>query len=179
MSKLLISADVEASGLVPGLYDMISVGLVVIEPGLERAFYGEFAPVHDLYMDGAYRSIGVTREQHLAMPPAANAANDMYAWLMSLEANRLVIVSDNPAFDFPFLVWYLLRFVEINPLGHSARRIGDFSAGLKRNFMESQGWKKLRQTKHTHNALDDAKGNAEAFMALIENNGLRKPWAVK
>lgn len=176
MKKVFISADVEASGPVPGLHDLISVGLVVIEPGLSRTFYGEFAPLHDKYQDGAYRSIGVTREQHLAMPAPAVTTRSMINWLDSIEASRLVIVSDNPGFDFPFLVWMLWAFEDRNPLGHSARRIGDFYAGTKNNFMESQGWKKLRQTKHTHNALDDAKGNAEALMALMQRNGIKAPW---
>jgi hypothetical protein len=177
--KIFLSADTEASGPVPGLFDMISVGLVVIEPGLTRTFYGEFAPLHDLYSEGAYKSIGMTREQHLAMPNAGVTTFEMYHWLMNLNASRILTVSDNPGFDFAFLVWYLEKFVGKNPLGHSARRIGDFSAGLKNNFMETQGWKKLRRTAHTHHPVDDAKGNAEALMTLMDNHGLKAPWHAK
>jgi hypothetical protein len=31
----------------------------------------------------------------------------------------------------------------------------------------------LRKTKHTHNPVDDAKGNAEALLHMIENMELR------
>ncbi len=171
-----ISVDVEASGPVPGFFDMISVGMVLIEPTLTQTFYAEFAPLHDRYDEGAYKSIGITREEHEAMPPAEASTLAMIDWLDNLGTGRKVMVSDNPAFDFPFVSWHCHRFHGRNPLGHSARRIGDLSAGLKRNYLETQGWKRLRKTKHTHNALDDAKGNAEALMALIDQNGLKAPW---
>ena len=32
--------DIEADGPIPGDYSVISFGTVVIEPGLERTFYG-------------------------------------------------------------------------------------------------------------------------------------------
>ena len=32
----------------------------------------------------------------------------------------------------------------------------------------SKNFKHLRKTKHTHNPVDDAKGNAEAFQEIIE-----------
>ena len=179
MNNIIISVDTEASGPVPGLFDMISVGLVVVEPGLNRTFYAEFAPLHDLYLQGAYDSIGVTREQHLAMPDPAIGAHAMVEWAESLGGKYQPTVSDNPAFDFPFLSWYALKFTGRTPFGHSARRIGDFAAGLERDWMAKQRWKKLRQTKHSHNALDDSKGNAEALMALCENNDVRVPWHAK
>lgn len=175
---ITVIADVEASGPVPGLFDLISVGLVVVEQGLTRTFYAECAPLHDLYLDGAYKSIGVTREQHLAMPDPSILAHDMVAWAESL-GDRPGIASDNPGFDFPFLAWYSWKFTGRNPFGHSARRIGDFAAGLERNWAARQDWKKLRRTRHTHNALDDSKGNAEALMALTDKHNVRAPWRAK
>jgi hypothetical protein len=179
MSNIVISVDTEASGPVPGLFDMISVGLVVIEPGLSRTFYAEFAPLHDRYIQGAYDSIGVTREQHLAMPDPEIGARAMVDWAESLGSGRQPTTSDNPAFDFPFLSWYAWKYTGRNPFGHSSRRIGDFAAGLNRSWSGRQDWKKLRQTKHTHNALDDSKGNAEALMTLFQQNDLKAPWDVK
>ena len=35
-----IMVDVEADGPCPGLYSMVSFGAVVVEPKLERSFYG-------------------------------------------------------------------------------------------------------------------------------------------
>ena len=45
---------------------------------------------------------------------------------------------------------------------------GDYSIykGVVRDV--SKNFKHLRKTKHTHNPVDDAKGNAEAFLEIIE-----------
>jgi hypothetical protein len=81
---------------------------------------------------------------------------------------RPVFVSDNPAFDF---MWIACMFDEGalgNPFGHSGRRISDFYAGLLGKFERTQGWKRLRQTVHDHNPVNDAMGNVEAFARLLE-----------
>jgi hypothetical protein len=59
----------------------------------------------------------------------------------------------------------------MNPFGHSARRIGDFYAGLLGDFQSTQKWKRLRRTKHDHHPVHDALGNAEALIRLL--NGER------
>lgn len=81
--------------------------------------------------------------------------------------DRAVFVSDNPAFDF---MWIACGFSEHgidNPFGYSARRIGDFYAGLRRDWRETQTWKRHRITKHTHDPLDDVRGNLEALRFLL------------
>lgn len=75
-------------------------------------------------------------------------------------------VSDNPAFDFQWINDGFFRALGYNPFGHSARRIGDYYAGLQGDFYCKQAWKGLRVTKHTHHPVDDAMGNAEAFERL-------------
>ena len=69
-------------------------------------------------------------------------------------------------FDFAFVNWYFHTFHGSNPFGWSARRIGDLFAGQQGRAKPA--WHHLRTTAHTHNALDDAKGNAEAVLALAE-----------
>jgi len=89
------------------------------------------------------------------------------AWLSTWE-QPLVFVSDNPAYDWQFINYYFHKFMGKNPFGHSARRIGDFYAGLMRNILASgRDWKRLRRTPHDHDPVHDAMGNAEAFDALI------------
>lgn len=78
-----------------------------------------------------------------------------------------VFVSDNPAYDFMWIAYTLDQYGFDNPFGHSARRIGDFAAGLSKNWRNTNKWKKLRVTKHTHNPVDDAMGNAEALRRLL------------
>ena len=79
-----------------------------------------------------------------------------------------IFVSDNPAFDFPWINFHFHHLMNFNPFGWSARRIGDYYAGLCGDFRNASKWKKLRITKHTHHPVDDAMGNAEAFKRMQE-----------
>lgn len=90
------------------------------------------------------------------------------AWLASFEDSRLVMVSDNPAFDWQWINDGFWRYLGRNPLGFSARRIGDFYAGLTGDFYNANKWKHLRLTKHDHNPVNDAMGNAEAFDRMVK-----------
>ncbi len=85
---------------------------------------------------------------------------------------RPVFVSDNPAFDWQWINYYFWKYFNSNPFGHSARRIGDFYAGLMGDFRQTNSWKNLRITPHTHHPVDDAMGNVEAFKRMI--NGERR-----
>jgi hypothetical protein len=84
-------------------------------------------------------------------------------------ADRLTFVSDNPAYDWQWINFYFWKHLGRNPFGHTARRIGDFYAGLKRNWHTSNDWKSLRRTKHDHNPVNDAMGNAEAFGTILNH----------
>src|SRR3990167_2851151 len=55
---------------------------------------------------------------------------------------RPLFVSDNPAYDWQFINYYFHLFLGHNPFGHSARRIGDFYAGLIGDFTNASSWKK-------------------------------------
>lgn len=79
----------------------------------------------------------------------------------------LVFVSDNPAYDWQWINYHFWHELGHNPFGHSARRIGDFYAGLCGEWSNTQKWKRLRITKHTHNPINDAMGNAEAFARIL------------
>ena len=84
-----------------------------------------------------------------------------------------VFVSDNPAFDF---MWMACGFAEHdlgNPFGHSARRIGDLAAGLAGDWRQTSAWKRLRETGHDHNPVNDALGNAEALAVLLSRHHQR------
>ena len=93
-------------------------------------------------------------------------------WLTEItKGERPVFVSDNPAFDWQWINDGFWRNLDKNPFGHSARRIGDFYAGLVGDFTNASSWKKLRVTPHDHNPVNDAMGNLEAFERLL--NGER------
>lgn len=93
---------------------------------------------------------------------------DFSDWLNQVcgTSSRPVFVSDNVAYDWQWINDGFHRYLGRNPFGHSGRRISDYYAGLVRDFSKTQKWKKLRITKHDHNPVHDALGNAEAFRRL-------------
>jgi len=93
---------------------------------------------------------------------------DFNAWINSFGKGRKVFISDNPAYDWAPINFYFHKYFNGNPFGHSARRIGDFYAGLVGDFNKASEWKRLRITKHDHNPVNDAMGNVEAFARIIK-----------
>jgi len=97
----------------------------------------------------------------------AEVASAFRGWLAGVMTGRPVFVSDNPAFDWQWIA-AMFAVAEIeNPFGHSARRIGDFYAGLARTWPNTQEWKRWRVTSHDHNPVHDALGNVEAFQRML------------
>lgn len=89
-------------------------------------------------------------------------------WVKDATDGRSIFVSDNPAFDFMWVTYYFDSTIGVTPFGHSARRIGDFFAGMRRDWYTTQAWKKWRVTKHDHHPVHDAMGNVEAFKRIME-----------
>jgi len=162
-----VVVDVEADGPCPGLYSMVSFGAVIVEPGLPRAFYGQTRPISEDWRADALAISGHTREEHLTFPHPLETMRRFDDWLrQQIKTGQKVFISDNPAFDWQFINYYFHRYLDANPFGWSARRIGDMYAGMKGDVQAS--WKHLRKTKHDHHPVNDAKGNAEALLAMRE-----------
>ena len=171
--SILLSVDVEASGPAPLHGDMISFAAVIIEEGLGRSFEsGNMRPECEHYLPEAYAAIGVTREQHLAAPCSIRDRILAFAdWLEGLRDNRIIMISDNPGFDFQWMNFELMNHVGQQLLGHSARRIGDVWSGLRKRPTETSTWRRYRVTPHDHNPLNDAMGNAEAWLEMWRLHG--------
>lgn len=175
-----ISVDVEADGPCPGLYSMVSFGAVVIDPRLDKTFYGQTAPISDKYIPQALAVSGHTREEHEAFPKPEIEIARFHTWLDALQAQNkgdrgLVFISDNPAFDWQFINYYLHRYVGKNLFGFSAKRIGDLCAGMEESVYLGNKWKQFRKTRHTHHPVDDAMGVAEGVLGL-KRAGLKVPF---
>lgn len=166
--------DIEADGPAPGLYSMVSIGVVKLDRGLKERFKADLAPISEKFDQEHLDGCHLTREQTLGFGDPAQAMRDLAAWVKRHHdpATKLEIVSDNPGFDWGFLNYYMHLFLGENPLGHSARRLGDLCAGLHGQWSATSAWKSLIQTPHTHDALDDALGNAEALLALADQMGM-------
>lgn len=166
--------DVESDGPCPGLYNMISFGLVCVGD-LERSFLSEVAPVLDAEgVKQARDVVGVSYQTQLGYRPAETVMKEAVAWVSDVTGGkRAVFWSGNPAFDWQFWNWYCHRFVGANPGGFSARRIGDLDAGRRGEPLNTSAFKKRRETVHTHDPVDDARGNAEALRWVLQQLGER------
>lgn len=164
--------DIESDGPIPGDYSMISFGAVLVSEKLDTTFYGELMPISDLFQDEALRVSGFTREQTLKFPEPEKTMLDFANWLDKVvhPAEKLIFISDNNGFDWMFMCWYFHHFLKKNPFGFSSQNLGSLYKGLVKDVFKS--FKHLRKTHHTHNPVDDAKGNAEALLAMKKSMGL-------
>ena len=165
--------DVEADGPVPGLYSMIELGAIIVDPQLDRTFYTTVAPISDQYIQGALDVTNYTRKQTLTFNDPKLAIGYFDTWLnieLVSKNIRPMFISDNNGFDWQFVNYYFWKFLGRNPFGHSSTNLSSIYKGMRKNVREN--FKYLRKTKHTHNPVDDAKGNAEAMLAM-ENMGMK------
>lgn len=156
--------DIEADGPVPGEYSMVSLGAVVVEPALSRTFYATFKPISEKFVAEALKVCDFTREQTLAFDDPAKSIAAFGAWVAANTKGHPQFISDNNGFDWMFVNWYFHKFAGANPFGHSSTNLGSLYKGLAKDVFVN--FKHLRKTAHTHHPVDDAKGNAEALLAM-------------
>lgn len=163
MSKYIV-VDVEADGPIPGPYSMVCFGAVIVDNQLDKTFYGEVKPISDKWIPEALAISGITREQHLKFNEPVNVMHSFAEWIKKNTSGQPIFISDNNGFDFAFINYYFHAFYGKNPFGWASRRIGDLFCGYMNDPYYK--WKQHRKTSHTHNPVDDAKGNAEALLHL-------------
>lgn len=169
-----VMVDVEADGPIPGDYSMVCFGAVIVEPELNRKFYGKLKPISDAYIPDALAVSGFTREECLTFDDPQAVMEQFREWLKLNCKGRTLFVSDNNGFDWQFINWYFHHFLGGNPFGFSSTNLGSLYKGLQQDTFVN--FKHLRQTKHTHHPVDDARGNAEALLKMKEM-GLKISWA--
>ena len=164
--------DVEADGPTPGMYNMHEVGVVKVAD-LSKTFHAKLAPVTPNSQQEALEVCKVKRQIIEQYPHPLQGMID-FDWFIkeNNEGGRPIFVSDNLAFDWSFVNYYFHVFRGRNPFGWSGRRIGDIYSGLVGKA--SQPWKnRYRKTKHDHNPVNDAMGNAEALLAFRDQLGFK------
>ncbi len=167
-----VVVDVETDGPVPGLFSMIKVGAIVVREPLSEApvFGGLLRPISGDFEPEYLRVVGVTREETLGYPDPALTMRDFADWVATHSRGRPMLVSDNNGFDAMFVSWYSQRFLGRQIFGHSSTNLGSLFRGLARSTRSN--FKHLRDTPHTHDPVDDARGNAEAFLKFRDRFGL-------
>ena len=170
MSNIIV--DVEADGQAPGLFSMVSFGAVILSEDLDKTFYGLCKPLPDAdWNPDALAISGHSREEVLTFPDPAITMQAFASWIDKNSKGRPIFWADNNGFDWQFINWYFWKFYGSNPFGFSSQNINSLYKGITRDLFAS--FKHLRKTKHTHNPVDDAIGNAEALLAMRDTKRLK------
>jgi hypothetical protein len=170
---MYIMVDVESDGPIPGPCSMISFGAIVCRD-TSQTFYGKLRPISEYWIPAALAISGFTREQVMEFPTAESEMMRFLQWLHEMQLrgkDRFRFISDNNGYDWQFINWYLWKFCNKNPFGHSSTNLGSLYKGLVKD--DFKNFKHLRKTKHTHNPVDDAMGNAEALIYMKNEMGLK------
>lgn len=172
MSKTYVVVDVESDGPYPGDYSMVSFGAVILSDALDVRFKGQVAPICKQYDPETLAVSKTTREAHEKFESPVLVMPEFVQWLERHSQGKIVMLSDNVAHDWQFLNYYCHKFAGRNPMGYTARRIGDFCAGLEREFEATSNWKALRDQELPHDPLEDAVINARAFLRTLQLHGV-------
>ncbi len=169
-----VMVDVEADGPIPGDYSMVVLGAIIVEPEMNRTFYGKLRPIAEKFIPAALAVSGFSRDDTLAFDDPATVMQAFADWIGANCQGRAMFISDNNGFDYQFVNWYLHHFLGSSPFGHSSTNLGSLYKGLVKDTFVN--FKHLRKTAHTHNPVDDARGNAEALLEMKEQFGLKISW---
>ena len=172
--EVLVSVDVEASGPAPSTSSLLAIGACLVDDP-DQGFYVELRPVPGARWDDAAERIhGLTREHLLEAGLEPAAALQAFAdWIERVRGGgTAVFVGFNAPFDWMFVADAFHRHLGHNPFGIS---------GLdeKAYFMGKHGVERWSDTtkvavrrryptemSHTHNALEDAREQAELMRDL-------------
>lgn len=163
--------DVESDGPIPGDYSMTSFGAVIVDQDLDKTFYGKLKPISEKWIPEALAVSGFTRAEVLEFDEPKIVMENFNQWLNENCKSRPLFFSDNNGFDWQFINWYFIHFLEKNLFGFSSTNLGSLYKGLVKDTFKN--FKHLRKTKHTHNPVDDAMGNAEALLYMKNEMGLK------
>lgn len=167
--------DVEADGPAPGLFSMVSFGAVKVDTELKTTFKGLVKPISEKWVPDSLAISQIGRDEHLLYPDPKDVMNEFKSWVTKNSTGRAIFISDNLAFDWQFINYYMHAYVGDNLFGFSGRRIGDLYSGLTKDFFAASKWKKFRKTNHDHDPVNDAIGNAEALLEISRIYGLKIP----
>ena len=166
-----VMVDVETDGPIPADYSMICLGAVVVDESLDKRFYGQLKPISEQWIPDALKISGFTRNQTQQFDDPKDVMEKFSAWIKVSCTGTPQFISDNNGFDWQFVNYYFHHFLGDNPFGFSSTNLGSLYKGLVKDT--SKNFKHLRNTAHTHDPLDDAVGNAEALMQMINKMELR------
>ncbi len=164
--------DVEANGPIPGDYSMTEIGVVRMDEDLKTTFHGYLRPLDGAkWIQEAYDVVGYGHDHAMTFEYPLKTMTDFAQWVKDVNRNgQPCFISDNNGFDYGYVNWYFHHFLGRSPFGHSSTNLGSLYKGLVKDF--SKNFKHLRRTKHDHNPVNDAMGNAESLQHMVREMGL-------
>lgn len=173
--ELYISVDIETSGPVPGEFSLLSVGACLVQ-NPTKSIYIEIQPESSRHEPEALAVTGLSLEhlEQYGLPPI-KAMECFYEWINSLKKPevKVIFVGLNAPFDWSFINYYFHKYLGENPFGFTAIDIKAYYMGLTgcswSETKSSHMAERLSPISHpSHNALDDARFQAELFSLMIE-----------
>lgn len=182
--------DLESSGPIPGLHNLLSLGVTHV-----RRYEGRYQPFDDLYVEFrplfpgfedaamAVNKLDPVRLESEGLSPEVGIARVLdfvKANRSSKKKDRPVFVAHNAPFDWMFFTYYCGHAGLENPFGHSAIDTKALAMGMLdipwnqtslRNVRTMVGVESIDIDK-LHHAGEDARYLARVFSALM--NGERK-----
>ncbi len=171
--EIFISVDIEASGPIPGEFSMLSLGACVVGD-MAKSFYAELKPTSEKFVPEALAvsNFDLEKLKRNGGDPAETMAK-FSDWISAVAGeNSPIFVGFNATFDWAFVNWYFYTFLNKNPFGIGGIDIKAFYMGLA-----GVTWDQTRSSQlppefksdlvHTHNALDDARSQADIFEKLL------------
>lgn len=186
---MYFSCDVETDGSVPGSASMSSIGMcvsgyddgngfVAVNPD-EHGFYRELKPNCEYFDQEAITVSGLDRDALIAhgSEPAA-AMHECAAWIQQIAGERAPVFVAYPlGFDWMWTHVYFMRYTGSSPFGHSRHYDMKTAFAVKAGVpVDSVGRNAFpahlhSKREHTHNALDDARGQADLHANLMAWEG--------
>ncbi len=182
------SVDIECSGTVPALYDMISLGAVVVAPDAEgelspgATFYTELRPESPTVDPGAMKVNGLDIEKlRREGTPRRVALESLTAWVAATcrPGTKPVFVGHNAPFDWSFVAYSYGVEGMPNPFGYKALDTKALAAGALglhwfdtgKEILDKKLGIEAEDMSQKHRADYDALYQAKILVQLLKRQG--------
>ncbi len=177
--------DIEANGPVPGLYDMVSLGAVVVAPGEDgrlavgESFYMEIKPQAPRFDARAAAIHGLDQDRLAAEGlPRREAMLTLAAWVaaQTREGTEPAFVGHNAPFDWSYIAWTYAAEELKNPFGYKALCTKALAMGVlgvhwldsSKEVIQSSLPLPSEDLSQKHRADYDARYQAQILIALLD-----------
>lgn len=182
------SVDIEASGPVPGLFNLLSLGVTVVRPGsagleVGESLYLEFRPVFAGNDPGAnaVHGLDLDRLQREGLEPAeALRRLSEFVERTQVPGTAPTFVGHVAVFDWMYLAWYYAWCGLRNPFGYKGLDTKSLAMGVlkvpwwdtgKETLIPALGME-AQAEETVHRADADARHQAEILVALLKRAGI-------